>query len=223
MLTKGESELAVQIRPMREEDVPVLSSLDFDYESQIALEWTAEPGEPSFSGSPDALRATTGQIAPRTVQTYRLAEAPLATPYVKRAYARDIQEELNKAAGSQDDAVFVAGEPPIGVIHLRQDSWRRVATVWAMYVHRPYRGRGVARALMNRGIAWAREKGVAAVALETQNTNYAANCFYRALGFSLAAVNPFYYAGTPVGLNEKAVLWYYLLEQPGNEVEQRDA
>ena len=223
MLTRGESEPVVQIRPMREEDVPVLAALDFDYESQVALEWTAEPVEPSFSGSPDELWATAAQTAPRTVQTYSLMEVPLATPYVKRAYARDILEELNKAIGSQDDAVFVAGEPPTGVIHLTLDSWRRVATVWAMYVHRPYRGRGVARALMNRGIGWAREKGVAAVALETQNTNYAANCFYRAMGFSLAAVDPYFYAGTPVGRREKAIFWYYLLEHAGNGVEQQNA
>ncbi len=52
-----------------------------------------------------------------------------------------------------------------------------------MLVAREWRGRGVGSALMERGIAWAREAGAHKVALQLWPHNHAALALYRKFGF----------------------------------------
>jgi len=56
------------------------------------------------------------------------------------------------------------------------------------------RRRGMARALLERAIAFARENDVRTVLLEVRRSNAAAIRLYRAFGFSAAALRPKYYA-----------------------------
>ena len=56
------------------------------------------------------------------------------------------------------------------------------------------RRRGMARALLERAIAFARENDVRTVLLEVRRSNAAAIRLYRAFGFSASALRPKYYA-----------------------------
>jgi|SRR5579859_860115 len=57
-----------------------------------------------------------------------------------------------------------------------------------------FRRRGMARALLDRAIAFARESGVRTVLLEVRRSNATAIRLYRAFGFSATAVRANYYA-----------------------------
>ena len=57
-----------------------------------------------------------------------------------------------------------------------------------------FRRRGMARALLEHAIAFAREHKVRTVLLEVRRSNVAAIRLYRAFGFSATAVRPRYYA-----------------------------
>ena len=58
-----------------------------------------------------------------------------------------------------------------------------------LYVDRRQRGRGVGRALLDEVVARARDAGMRALWLETQNVNVPAIRFYRRLGFRLAGLD----------------------------------
>jgi ribosomal-protein-alanine N-acetyltransferase len=57
-----------------------------------------------------------------------------------------------------------------------------------------FRRRGMARALLEHAIAFAREQKVQTILLEVRRSNAAAIRLYRAFGFSATAVRPRYYA-----------------------------
>jgi ribosomal-protein-alanine N-acetyltransferase len=57
-----------------------------------------------------------------------------------------------------------------------------------------FRRRGMARALLERAIEFARDSGVRTVLLEVRRSNTAAIRLYRAFGFSATALRPNYYA-----------------------------
>lgn len=68
-------------------------------------------------------------------------------------------------------------------------------------------GRGIGTALMHRAQAWARERGLGGLMLETQENNVLACRFYRRQGMTIGAVDTMLYANTPYA-KESAVFWY---------------
>ncbi len=83
-------------------------------------------------------------------------------------------------------AAFVAraGGAPAGCVGLTAHASDRTAVVKKLYVAPAYRKRGVARALMNALIAYARERGVARLVLDTARERMEpAYALYLALGF----------------------------------------
>ena len=65
----------------------------------------------------------------------------------------------------------------------------RLLRVWEFHVLAEFRRVGIGRALMEQIIAKAQQDNIAMVVLETQNTNVHAIRFYRAMGFSLEAID----------------------------------
>lgn len=59
------------------------------------------------------------------------------------------------------------------------------ASVYSLQVLESHRGRGYGRRLMERAIEHCRERGVAAMELNTEMENYAANRLYGSMGFTL--------------------------------------
>ena len=78
--------------------------------------------------------------------------------------------------------VAVAGDARIGCVGLRPLGAGR-AEVKRMFVDPAWRGHGVGRALMERVVAGARERGYATLRLGTLHDMLAAQALYRSLGF----------------------------------------
>jgi ribosomal protein S18 acetylase RimI-like enzyme len=53
-----------------------------------------------------------------------------------------------------------------------------------LYVHERVKGRGVAQALMDHALAWARARGASAIYLSVWENNHRAQAFYRRHGFA---------------------------------------
>ncbi len=108
-------------------------------------------------------------------------------------------EHAAEAAGllqSADDLVLLAltdaGEPAaFADVTLRRSyvngcdtpAGEPVAFLEGIYVRPAFRGRGVARALVDRAMHWARERGATELASDALIDNHASHAMHRALGF----------------------------------------
>lgn len=182
------------IRPLRAEDLPQLSRLDPNYvaTSELAIE-----------REQDGLNVT-----------FRIVERQRAQPYIKRegysfgpGYQSDLRQRLATGRG-----LYLAAEEEgaglVGFLDMDVESWRPVASVQWVIVDRPWRGKGVGRALMGRALAWARGAGLRAIVLETQSTNIDACRFYLRQGFRISGLqDPFYF--NDMVAEERAIFWVH--------------
>ena len=88
--------------------------------------------------------------------------------------------------------------------------WNRFAYVDDLVVNPEYRGRRVGRALLERGIQWAREKGFPGVMLETQDDNVPACMLYQSCGFVLCGFDRHVYKAINPNTRETALFWYLM-------------
>ena len=87
--------------------------------------------------------------------------------------------------------------------------WNGYAHIENLVVAREFRRQGLARALVNRAIAWAESMQLAGVFLETQNNNLAACQLYESCGFILQGFDSSLYRGlNDVHSREIALFWY---------------
>ena len=119
------------------------------------------------------------------------------------ACARFLEEEA--CAGF----VALEGETCAGLL-LLEAYWNRYAFVHELAVDREWRGRGVGTRLMDCAKAWAQERRLHGLMLETQDDNLLACRFYRKYGMRIGGVDELLYAG--FGSREKAVFWYLELD-----------
>lgn len=80
-----------------------------------------------------------------------------------------------------------------------------LAVLWDIRVAPEYRGYGIGRALFQKSVAWARERGCVTLKIETQNINVRACKFYAANGCVLGAISTRAYPEYP---DETQLLWY---------------
>ena len=88
--------------------------------------------------------------------------------------------------------------------------WNRFAYVDDLVVNPEYRGRSVGRALLERGIQWARENGFPGVMLETQDDNVPACLLYHSCGFVLCGFDRNVYKAINPNTRESALYWYLI-------------
>ena len=91
---------------------------------------------------------------------------------------------------------------------LVHENWNRYAIIWDIAVNPPFRRQGVGSRLIEQAIAWARERHLPGVMLETQNINVAACRLYERCGFVLGGFDSYLYRGIMPGTNEIALYWY---------------
>ena len=72
----------------------------------------------------------------------------------------------------------------------------------------PFRRRGIDRRLIQQAAAWARDRGLPGVMLETQNINVAACRLYERCGFVLGGFDACLCRGVMPGTWEIALFWY---------------
>jgi streptothricin acetyltransferase len=85
--------------------------------------------------------------------------------------------------------------------------WNGFGYVDDFVVDSGFRQKGVGRALMEKGIEWARGKNLPGLMLETQDVNVNACRFYERMGFELSGFDRFLYRETLPGSVEMALFW----------------
>jgi ribosomal protein S18 acetylase RimI-like enzyme len=86
--------------------------------------------------------------------------------------------------------------------------WNQFAYVEDLVVNPEYRGTGIGRKLLERGIQWARENNFPGVMLETQDDNVAACALYQSCGFVLSGFDRNVYKAINPNTREIALYWY---------------
>ncbi|MCY9545163.1 GNAT family N-acetyltransferase, partial [Paenibacillus alvei] len=77
--------------------------------------------------------------------------------------------------------------------------------IWELRVSSEYRRRNIGTALMNQVVEMARENGLRAIRLETQNYNVPAIKFYNQCGFMIEGIDLSFYTNTDVENGEVAL------------------
>jgi ribosomal protein S18 acetylase RimI-like enzyme len=120
-------------------------------------------------------------------------------------------EDYTTFIDNPQKAIFFADvdEKPSGQIKM-VPWWNKFTYIEELIVDTPFRGRGVGRALLSRGIEWARQQNFPGVTLETQDNNVPACMLYEKCGFVLSGFDLYAYRNFPEARNEIALFWYLI-------------
>jgi len=88
--------------------------------------------------------------------------------------------------------------------------WNQFGYVEDLVVNPEYRGLGIGRKLLERGIQWARENDYPGVMLETQDDNVPACTLYQSCGFVLSGFDRNVYKAINPNTKETALYWYLI-------------
>jgi len=185
------------IRPLTFADVPRLSEIDAEFESDRFLD----------------VEKTTHELE----VTWRLVERPLVPPFRSTDYSFDenecdeISARLRKGNGLWLVAEDVQTGRLVALLDMEREGWHHAARLWNIAIDRAYRRQGLGRELMRRALAWARSENLRAVWLETQTNNLPACRFYQAMGFKLCGIDDHFYSNDDIGVKEVAIFWWYEL------------
>ena len=127
-------------------------------------------------------------------------------------YEREVQaEEIDYGFDEAGPTVFFAevDGKPVGRIKMLR-WWNRFAYVEDLVVNPEYRGLGIGRKLLERGIQWAHENDFPGVMLETQDDNVSACALYESCGFVLSGFDHNVYKAINPGTKETALYWYLI-------------
>jgi ribosomal protein S18 acetylase RimI-like enzyme len=126
-------------------------------------------------------------------------------PYEKRYD----EEEPSLDPGSPGKAMFLAHlDGSVAGRIVVSEGWNRMAWIDEIAVDARRRRAGVARALIDRAVAWAVERELPAIRAETQHNNVPACKLYEACGFHLGGFDRDLYRGQDGGTTEVALFWY---------------
>jgi len=187
----------VVIRPLALADVPRLSEIDAEFESDRFL---------------DVEKTVNGLEV-----SWQIVERPLDPPFRSTDYglSRQQREEVSVRLRERDGLYLAAEDTRTGklmaLLDVERERWRDTATVWNILIDRGYRRKGVGRELMQHAIAWARAQGLRGIMLETQTNNLAACRFYYAMGFKLCGLDDHFYSNGDIDVQEVAIFWWYEL------------
>ncbi|HEY7343469.1 MAG TPA: GNAT family N-acetyltransferase [Ktedonobacterales bacterium] len=186
----------VVIRPLPSIDASLLERLITGYTSTEMYRVTRDE-------TPDTIR-------------FELRLTTLEQPFVKRYPPLDsaeLQRYRDLAAAGQAFGAF-EGETCIGIALCEPQRWNSSLTVWEFHIAPKHRRQGVGRALMAAVEAHARDEGLRCLVCETQTTNVPAIRFYRALGFTIDAVDVSLYANDDIERGEVAVFMKKRITDP---------
>ena len=140
----------------------------------------------------------------------KISYTVIAVPSYVKHYARE-ETDYSAYVSNMDKAVFFAymGNELAGHIRVMK-YWNGYAYIDDIVVDAKHRRQGVGRALIERGIAWAKAKGFPGMMLETQNNNVAACRFYASCGFELRGFDTHLYKGSNPATDEIALYWYLI-------------
>ena len=99
--------------------------------------------------------------------------------------------------------VFLVAESDqmvVGYVNVREESAQETAWAADLAVDRPHRLQGVGTALLNAARAWAAERGLRRIIVETQTKNYPAIRFLQKRGLVFCGYNDLYYPNQDIAI-----------------------
>ena len=128
-------------------------------------------------------------------------------PYEREVFAEDIDYGFD----DEGPTIFFAEADGKLAGRIRMMRWwNRFAYVEDLVVNPDYRGLGIGRRLLERGIQWARENHFPGVMLETQDDNVPACTLYQSCGFVLSGFDRNVYKAINPQTRETALFWYLI-------------
>jgi len=172
-----------------------IRAMDMDTIQQIKKE-----GSSFEVSSKLILHAENGEISYTIVDVH---------PYIKQYGAVEFDSDTYIA--NPDRIAFVAfvNNELAGQIRVLK-YWNGYALIDDIAVEPQFRRQGVGRALIERAIAWAKERKFPGLMLETQNNNVAACKLYAGCGFELHGFDTHLYKGLDHNTDEIALYWYLM-------------
>jgi streptothricin acetyltransferase len=149
---------------------------------------------------------------------WRLVERPLPEPFDKgNKYNFDKTEQDNiRRRFRRGDGLHLVVEWDgriAGILDVVPQEWNDTVWVWNIMLDTAIRGQGIGRALFERAVAWTRQQGYRALALETQTNNVPACKFYAAVGCRVDGIRETFYTNRDMERGEVAIFWVYEIEE----------
>lgn len=134
------------------------------------------------------------------------AEAPdflahMSAGGVLGAFASDLPAEPATSLHPYHNANCIC----LGLVEMSVAHTQDAVCIESLYVHRPYRNRGIGTALLNAAIAWAATQDVRALLVTTQATDVPAIRFYLRMGFAICGVHDHFYSNADLERGETAI------------------
>jgi ribosomal protein S18 acetylase RimI-like enzyme len=130
-------------------------------------------------------------------------------PYEREVHAEDAEYGFDDAGPTIFFAEVDRSAKLAGRIKMLK-WWNQFGYVEDLVVNPEYRGIGLGRKLLERGILWARENNFPGVMLETQDDNVPACMLYQSCGFVLSGFDRNVYKAIRPHTNETALYWYLI-------------
>jgi ribosomal protein S18 acetylase RimI-like enzyme len=130
-------------------------------------------------------------------------------PYERDYAAEDVEYGFDEAGAT---VFFAEADGKLAGRIKMMKWWNRFGYVEDIVVNPEYRGLGIGRRLLERGIQWAREQGYPGVMLETQDNNVPACMLYQSCGFVLGGFDRNVYKAMNPNTKETALYWYLIFE-----------
>jgi streptothricin acetyltransferase len=130
----------------------------------------------------------------------------LDTPYNKTWKCTEEDIEKYHQVISLGNSYAVYHETNLIAVALAESRyWNRTLWIWEFHVSRAYQRQGIGKKLMNIMADEARNLHLRTMLVETQNTNLPAIRFYRAVGFTIEAIDLSYYTNNDIEDFEVAI------------------
>jgi len=128
-------------------------------------------------------------------------------PYEREVHAEDTEYGFDEAGPT----IFFAEVDGKLAGRIRMLKWwNQFGYVEDLVVNPEYRGLGIGRKLLERGIQWTRESGFPGVMLETQDDNVPACMLYQSCDFVLSGFDRNIYKAINPNTKETALYWYLI-------------
>lgn len=149
----------------------------------------------------------------------KFEEIPV-TPYVHAPSYEEGPKDWKKMFSLYNWCFYIAyhNEKPVGAIALAYQTEGcnmlkgadDVVVIWDIRVLPTYQRQGIGSKLMDIAYAWAKEKRVRLIKVETQQINVSACKFYLKKGFHLGTIDCYAYGMNPK--DEVMLLWYQFID-----------
>lgn len=134
---------------------------------------------------------------------------PVESPYEREVQLEDTDYGFNEVPPTVFIAEVDRSAKLAGRIRLLK-WWNQFGYIEDLVVNPDFRGMGIGRTLIERGIQWARELHLPGVMLETQDDNVPACTLYASCGFVLSGFDRNVYKAINPQTRETALYWYLI-------------